>query len=152
MERIQIFRIEHKSGIGPFNISDRIANKLRNHEDCYIFMLCMTNMPTAISDSEIRPVWNSIRTKFNVAIRFGASKKVFEELFIRAHNQTDEADTISEYAQRVLDHFKEHDFKFVEYEAKPYASSPHQIMFNPRTKKLKRVIEHIDQFSHFKKP
>lgn len=152
MSRIQIFRIEHKSGIGPFNVADKFADKLRENLDCYMFMLCMTNMPTVISDSGIRPVWNTIRSKGNVAIRFGASKRIFEELFIRAYRQTDEDSSIAEFAQRVLDHFMKHDFRFVEYVATPYATSPYQIMFNPRTKRLIRRIEQIDQFSHFEKP
>lgn len=160
MSRIQIFRIEHKSGIGPFNISKRIADKLMSNLDCRSFMLCMEKMPTVNHDCDISPVWNDISSKSNIAIRFGASKQVFKELFIQAYYRKGfmndcnpyTNDTIAEYSQRVLAHFKEHDFIFVEYDAKTYATSPHQIMFNPRTKKLKRVIDHIDQFSHFENP
>ena len=140
MTKIRIARIENHNGIGPFNCSERWQNKLHANRLSYFFFRELGFSPTPIADPNIAVVWNKMPPK--TSRRFGMSSEMLNHTFKEAHKShaadVKEEIELVDFVQQVIDHCKATDFHFLEYEAVPYASSDHQIVYNPRTKKLIR--------------
>jgi hypothetical protein len=136
MKKVKFLRLENSKGIGPFNVSDRKEAKLRECLKCNRFITTMGLMPTPAGDIGIAPVWNNIRAKRNVSTRFGATTYTFNRIFHGAFISHGIDPDFFTFAQQIIDHLRECDYSFIEYEASPYAVSDDQILYNPRTKKL----------------